>query len=95
LNSREGLSLRGKQESMMSNIIKFPTPPLDGEETLSDGEMLDRFGDMLTPEQIVAMLDRKLWPKQVAGVRTILSTRALRTGADNLEGDIDPDDIVF
>jgi hypothetical protein len=63
----------------VSEIVRFPTPAqgktLDGEETLSDGETLDRFGDMLTPVQIVAMLDRKLSPKQVAGVCTILSTR--------------------
>jgi hypothetical protein len=44
-------------------------------ETLPDGEFFDQFGDMMTPDEIVRMLDRRCFPEAVAGVYLILKAR--------------------
>ena len=45
------------------------------EKKLSDGETLDQFGDMLTPAELVEMLDRKCLQEQIAGIFQILEAR--------------------
>jgi hypothetical protein len=42
---------------------------------MTDGEFLDRFGDMLSPSEIVAMLDRVCWSETLVGIYQILERR--------------------
>jgi hypothetical protein len=45
-------------------------------ETLTDGELFDQFLDMMTPDEIVRMLDRGCFQEALAGVYAILKARA-------------------
>jgi hypothetical protein len=48
----------------------------DGTESdITDGAVLDRFGDMLEPEDLVSMLDRRCWPMQIKAIFEILRER--------------------
>jgi hypothetical protein len=42
---------------------------------LSDGERLDRFGNLLSPSQIAAILDRKCLPRTLLAAYRILHER--------------------
>lgn len=44
-------------------------------EILSDDGVFDRFGDMLSPAEIVRMLDRGCWQETLVGIYQILDRR--------------------
>jgi hypothetical protein len=58
----------------------------EADKHLSDGERLDRFGDMLSPSQIVAILDRKCWPRTLLAAYQILHERYRDMSPEQADG---------
>jgi hypothetical protein len=56
--------------------MRDPHRPRSGiHDVLSDGEFIDRFGDFLSPSEIVAILDRKCGQETLGGIYKILHAR--------------------
>jgi hypothetical protein len=66
----------------------------EADKHLSDGERLDRFGNMLSPSQIVAILDRKCWPRTLLAAYRILHERYRDMSPEQSDGPLIEDAVA-